>query len=67
LIAQCAKRGIDPIVLEPADDLAALVATAIPNGADAVGMAGGDGSLATVAAVAAEHDVPFVCAAAGTP
>jgi len=66
LIAQCAKRGIEPITLEPGDDLAALAETAIRNGAEAVGMAGGDGSQATVAAVAAEHDVPFVCVPAGT-
>jgi diacylglycerol kinase family enzyme len=66
LIAQCAKRGIESIILEPGDDLAALAETAIRNGADAVGMAGGDGSQATVAAVAAEHDVPFVCVPAGT-
>jgi diacylglycerol kinase family enzyme len=66
LIAQCAKRGIEPIILEPGDDLAAMAGTAIRNGADAVGMAGGDGSQATVAAVAAEHDVPFVCVPAGT-
>ena len=35
-------------------------------GADALGMAGGDGSQAAVAAVAAEHDVPYVCVPAGT-
>jgi diacylglycerol kinase family enzyme len=66
LIAQCAKRGIETIILEPGDDLAALAETAIRNGPDAVGMAGGDGSQATVAAVAAEHDVAFVCVPAGT-
>ena len=66
LIAQCARRGIEPIVFEPGDHLAALAETAIRNGADAVGMAGGDGSQATVAAAAAEHDVPFVCVPAGT-
>jgi diacylglycerol kinase family enzyme len=66
LIAQCARRGIEPIVFEPGDDLAALAETAIRNGADAVGMAGGDGSQATVAAAAAEHDVPFVCVPVGT-
>ena len=57
LIAQCARRGIEPIVFEPGEDLAALAETAIRNGADAVGMAGGDGSQATVAAAAAEHGV----------
>jgi diacylglycerol kinase family enzyme len=66
LIAQCAQRGIEQIVLEPGDDLAAMAAAAIRNGADVVGMAGGDGSQATVAAVAAEYDVPFVCVPAGT-
>ena len=35
-------------------------------GADALGMAGGDGSQAAVAAVAAEHDLPYVCVPAGT-
>ena len=34
--------------------------------ADALGMAGGDGSLAVVAAVAAAHGIPFVCVPAGT-
>ena len=66
LIAQCAKRGIEPIVLEPGDDLAALATTAIDDGANALGMAGGDGSQAMVAAVAAERDVSFVCIPAGT-
>jgi len=38
----------------------------VANGADALGMAGGDGSLAVVAAAAAEHGLPFVCVPAGT-
>ncbi len=66
LIAQCAKRGIEPILFEPGDDLTAVAATTIRDGADVLGMAGGDGSQALVAAVAAEHDVPFVCVPAGT-
>ena len=60
------ERGIEPVVLGPEDDLAALVATALDGGADALGMAGGDGSLAMVAAAAAERDLPFVCLPAGT-
>ena len=48
------------------DDLATLVGIAVEKGADALGMAGGDGSLATVAAAAAEHDLPFICLPAGT-
>ena len=34
--------------------------------ADVLGMAGGDGSIAAVAAVAIERDVPFVCVPFGT-
>ena len=42
-------------------DLAALVDEAVASGADALGMAGGDGSLAVVAAAAAAHGLPFIC------
>jgi diacylglycerol kinase family enzyme len=66
LVARCAARGIEPIVFEPGDDLSALANAAIRDGADVIGMAGGDGSQATVAAVAAQHDIPFVCIPAGT-
>ena len=60
------ERGVEPVVLGATDDLATLTASAVDNGADALGMAGGDGSLATVAAAAAEHDLPFICLPAGT-
>ena len=60
------ERGVEPVVLGPTDDLATLTAIAIDKGADALGMAGGDGSLATVAAAAVEHDLPFICVPAGT-
>ena len=66
LVGQCRARGIEPVVFERGDDLAALAAAAIEGGADVIGMAGGDGSQAAVAAVAAEHDVPYVCVPAGT-
>jgi diacylglycerol kinase family enzyme len=59
-------RGIEPIELVAGQRLAELVAAAIDDGADTVGAAGGDGSLATVAAVASARDVPFVCIPAGT-
>jgi diacylglycerol kinase family enzyme len=58
--------GIDCIVLKPGEDLAPLVHEAIAGGADAVGMAGGDGSMAIVAAAASEQGLPFVCVPAGT-
>jgi diacylglycerol kinase family enzyme len=59
-------RGVQVIVLEPGQSLEALVDEAVADGADALGMAGGDGSLGVVAAAAAAHDLPFVCLPAGT-
>ncbi|MFF4055322.1 diacylglycerol/lipid kinase family protein [Streptomyces sp. NPDC001668] len=47
-------------------DPAALARQAVAEGADLLGVAGGDGTQALVAGVAAEHDVPFVVLAAGT-
>jgi diacylglycerol kinase family enzyme len=66
LAEQCRKRGIEPVVLRPGDDLLQLAESAIARGADVIGMAGGDGSQALVASVAARHDVPHVCVPAGT-
>jgi diacylglycerol kinase family enzyme len=59
-------RGIEAIELQRGADLATMVRDAIADGADAVGMAGGDGSQAVVAAIAAEHGLPYVCVPAGT-
>ena len=47
-------------------DPTALAREAAARGADALGVAGGDGSLAVVAAAAAAHGLPFTCIAAGT-
>lgn len=47
-------------------DVAALARDALARGADLLGAAGGDGTQALVAAVAAEHDVPFMVISAGT-
>jgi diacylglycerol kinase family enzyme len=58
---QARAKGIDAVVLEAGQDLAALAGEAAAAGADALGMAGGDGSLAVVAAAAAAHGIPFVC------
>jgi diacylglycerol kinase family enzyme len=66
LVAECRARGIKPIIFEPHDDLTLLANAAVRDGADALGMAGGDGSQAAVAAVAAENDLPYVCVPAGT-
>ncbi len=54
------------ILLEPSQSLAALARTAAARGAGELGMAGGDGSLAEVAAVAVDNALPLVCVPAGT-
>ncbi len=66
LVARCRARGIEPVVMKEGDDLASLAAAAVSSGADVIGMAGGDGSQAIVAAVASRHDIPYVCIPAGT-
>lgn len=47
-------------------DVAALARRAADAGADLLGVAGGDGTQALVAAVAAERDLPFMVVSAGT-
>ena len=66
LVDECRRRGIEPVVLQPGDDMLELAQRAIDRGADVIGMAGGDGSQALVASVAAAADVPLVCIPAGT-
>ena len=52
--------------MQPGDDLVELAENAIASGAQVIGMAGGDGSQALVATVAARRDVAHVCVPAGT-
>ena len=66
LAGEARKRGIEPIVLQPGDDLLELAENAIARGAEVIGMAGGEGSQALVATVAARHDIAHVCIPAGT-
>jgi diacylglycerol kinase family enzyme len=66
LAEECERRGIEPIVLKPGDDLLQLADDAVGRGADVIGMAGGDGSQALVATVASRRDVPHVVVPAGT-
>ncbi|PXW30997.1 UNVERIFIED_CONTAM: diacylglycerol kinase family enzyme [Williamsia faeni] len=47
-------------------DVAALTRAAVERGADLLGVAGGDGTQALVAGIAAEHDLPFLVISAGT-
>ncbi|MGI9529676.1 MAG: diacylglycerol/lipid kinase family protein [Acidimicrobiia bacterium] len=58
--------GVRTIMLEQGMDLAQLAHDAVSTGADAIGMAGGDGSLGLVAGVAIERGVPFFCVPVGT-
>jgi len=66
LVERARERGIVVVVVEPGERLASLVEDAVARGAEALGVAGGDGSLAVVAAAALAHGLPFVCVPAGT-
>ncbi|MGW7680717.1 diacylglycerol/lipid kinase family protein [Kribbella sp. NPDC054772] len=66
LAKEARARGIEPIELKRGDDLETLVRGAVERGADALAMAGGDGSQAIVAAIAAERSLPYACIPAGT-
>jgi len=54
---------LDP---EQKEDVTELARRAVADGADLLGVAGGDGTQALVAAIAAEHDIPFLVVSAGT-
>ncbi|MEU9162297.1 diacylglycerol kinase family protein [Streptomyces sp. NPDC048424] len=60
--------GAEVVVLDPArrQDVAELARKAVRDGADLLGVAGGDGTQALVAGVAMEHDLPFMVISAGT-
>jgi diacylglycerol kinase family enzyme len=66
LVGEARKRGITPVLLEPGSDLSQLAEQAVIEGADVIGMAGGDGSQALGAAVATRHGISYVCVPAGT-
>ena len=67
VVERARERGVETVTLGPGgDDLRARALAAVAAGADVLGMAGGDGSLAQVAVVAAEQGLPFVCIPAGT-
>jgi hypothetical protein len=66
LIDEAASRGIEAVELKPGDDLESLARDAVARGANGLAMAGGDGSQALIAAIAAEHDLPYACIPSGT-
>jgi diacylglycerol kinase family enzyme len=63
LVRKARDHGVETHVLEQGDDPAEL---ARASGAAVLGAAGGDGSLAAVAAVAIETEAAFVCIPFGT-
>jgi diacylglycerol kinase family enzyme len=65
-LREAQRLGVDAHLLRENEDAGELTRQAAESGAEALGMAGGDGSLAAVAAVAFERDVPFVCIPFGT-
>ncbi|HTU15137.1 MAG TPA: diacylglycerol kinase family protein [Solirubrobacterales bacterium] len=66
LAKEAETRGMRAVELSPGDDLEQLVRAAVAEGADGLAMAGGDGSQAIVAKIAAELDLPYACVPAGT-
>jgi diacylglycerol kinase family enzyme len=66
LAAEARQRGLEVVELGPGEQLEDLVRAAVGRGADGLAMAGGDGSQALVAAIAAEHDLPYACIPSGT-
>ncbi|MYZ05834.1 diacylglycerol kinase [Streptomyces sp. SID2999] len=68
LVKRAEDLGARVILLDPSQpaDVTKLAEEAVAKGADCLGVAGGDGTQALVAAVAAEHHLPFLVISAGT-
>ena len=68
LVEKASALGAKVALLEgPGNvDVTALAREGVAGGADLLGAAGGDGTQALVAGVAAEHDLPFLVVSAGT-
>jgi diacylglycerol kinase family enzyme len=60
------ERGIQVRVLEPGEDAGHAALGAADDGAQALAVAGGDGSVAAVAGVAVERGLPFAVVPTGT-
>ena len=58
--------GARVLLAGPGQDAGTLARRALEDGAEVLGVAGGDGTVSTVAAVAAETDLPLVVVPAGT-
>ena len=60
------REGVEVVLVEPGQDLGVLAEAVVAQGACMLGIAGGDGSMAAVAAVASRRGLPFVCVPTGT-
>ena len=60
------QRGISVRVLEPGQDARLAAIAAVEEGAESLAVAGGDGSVAAVAGVAVECELPLVIVPMGT-
>jgi diacylglycerol kinase family enzyme len=60
------ERGIRVRVLEPGEDATLAAIEAADGGAESLAVAGGDGSVAAVAGVAVERELPLVVVPTGT-
>jgi diacylglycerol kinase family enzyme len=66
LTSAARERGILVRVLEPGEDPRLAALEAADDGAESVAVAGGDGSVAAVAGVAVERELPLVVVPTGT-
>jgi diacylglycerol kinase family enzyme len=66
LVDEARDRGIMAVEMSMDRSLEATVEEQLGRGADAIAMAGGDGSQAVVAAIAAREAIPYACIPAGT-
>ena len=62
------ERGAEVFLIDGSEpvDVAKVAREAVAQGADLLGVAGGDGTQALVAGIAAQHGIPFVVISAGT-
>lgn len=66
LVAKATALGAHVELIDGPCDVAALARRGVAQGADLLGVAGGDGTQALVAGIAAEQGVPFLVISAGT-
>jgi len=66
LLEAAGRYGVEVREAATPAELVVLARAAVADGADVLGVAGGDGSLAAVATVVIEAELPFVCVPAGT-